>query len=228
MNDEANRAASSRQVRQHRLVYPDERVVCFLARHYADRPANAQRRALDVGCGSGRHLRLFLDYGFQAYGIDYSAEAIAVAREFLSAHPLLREIKQADLADGGFPAGFFDTVLCWGTMFLRPCQDIVRDLRRVYRALAPGGRLLLNFRTRDNWFFGLGAELDQPGTYVLDERAGPYQGMRYTFLDAPAAGELLSQAGFQVENSERVDLWEARCTQRHSWWVFWARKPGVA
>ena len=227
MNDDANRAAASRHIRKHQLVYPDERAVCFLAKNYADQKANARRRALDIGCGSGRHVRLLLDYGFQAYGIDYSDDAVAVAHEFLRAHPMLRDLKGADLADGAYPDGFFDLVLCWGVIFLRPWSEMLRDLKIIHRLLAPGGGLLVNFRARDSWFYGLGTRLEEQDTYALDERAGPYCGMRYTFLDEAPARDLLQQAGFQVENSERVELWKARCTERHTWWVFWARKPAV-
>jgi SAM-dependent methyltransferase len=146
MMDENNRAAASHEIRLHQLVYPDERVVVFLAKNYRDRNANKQQCALDVGCGSGRHLRLLLDYGFQSYGIDYSEDAIDVARNLVDKHPLFKELKAVDLAACLYPDSFFQVVICWGEIFLRPLNEMLKDLQIIHRLLSPGGRIVLNFR----------------------------------------------------------------------------------
>jgi len=226
MMDENNRAAASQQIRLHQLVYPDERVVVFLAKNYSARDTNKQRRALDVGCGSGRHLRLLLDYGFQSYGIDYSQDAIDVARNLVDKHPLYKELKAVDLAVTPYPDSFFQVVICWGAIFLRPVNEMLKDLQTIYRLLCTGGQAVVNFRSKENWFYGKGISQDGEETYLLDENAGPYKSMRYTFVDLDQAKTLLKNVGFEIENSERVDLWERNCTKQHSWWVFWVRKPG--
>ena len=78
--DELNRGAWAEALEQHKLVYPDERVVSFLAAHYSDVSANKDRKALDLGFGAGRHLRVLVDYGFQVAGIDYIKTAADAAR----------------------------------------------------------------------------------------------------------------------------------------------------
>lgn len=50
-------------------------------------------RALDVGCGTGRLMRLLHRHGFQADGVDFSTAMIALARE---GHPRA-ELFHADL-----------------------------------------------------------------------------------------------------------------------------------
>ena len=38
-------------------------------------------RVLDAGCGSGRNVHYLLQSGFEVFGVDASAEAIAAVRE---------------------------------------------------------------------------------------------------------------------------------------------------
>jgi len=227
MSDERNRAAASQQIRLHQLLYPDERIVAFLARNYPDRYSNRRACALDVGCGSGRHLRLLLDYGFQSYGIDYSEDAIDVARNVVGQHPLLMELKAVDLAASLYPDSFFEVMICWGAIFLRPLSDMLEDLQTIHRLLRAGGRSVINFRSKENWFYGKGTSQNGHETFLLDGAAGVYNGMLYTFLDSDQAHSLLNDAGFEIENSERLDLWEQNCTKQHSWWVFSVRKSSL-
>jgi hypothetical protein len=50
------------------------------------------------------------------------------------------------------------------------------------------------------------------------------EGVEVRDLDHEQAAMLVRQAGFEIENSERLDLWKRRCVERHSWWIFWALK----
>lgn len=224
--DVANRSAATRALREHHLLYPDERIVCFLAANYPDRTENRLRHALDVGFGSGRHCVLLRDFGFDVSGVDYVESAVTTAREIYGEQLKDARLLQADLRDRPFADGTFDVILCWGVAFLRPLAEMEADLRILSAILKTGGRLLVNFRGRDNWFFARGRQLDGAGnTYLLDDGAGPYRSMCYTFLDHAEASALLDRAGFAIENSERIDLWKKNAAERHSWWVFWAKKP---
>src|SRR5689334_8936461 len=97
--DKNNLEAYAGHLKRNVLLYPDERIVTFLAANYPDSAANSGKKALDIGFGSGRHLGLLLNYGFQAYGIDYNSEAIDVAKSILGEQPLLKELKVADIKD---------------------------------------------------------------------------------------------------------------------------------
>ena len=98
---------------------------------------------LDVGCGTGRHVRAFLDYGVDpqnVYGIDIRESALAVGRR-LSPHLRL------ELFDGitiPFKDGQFDLV----TQHSVVCSKLSPHLRRrvtaeMWRVLAPGGFVLV-------------------------------------------------------------------------------------
>lgn len=224
--DVRNQVAWGQELQRRQLHHPDERVVTFLATNYPDGRANQGHRALDIGYGSGRHLRLLADRGFRVTGLEFADGAREVALDgFDAADP--PELVDADLRDAPFADGTFTVAVAWGALFLRRLADMGDDLRTAFRLLAPGGRLLANFRTPENWFAGLGEHVDGP-TWLLDDRAGAYTGMTYTFLDQQACLDLCRSAGFEVENLERVELWKHHATERHAWWVVWLRRPEVS
>jgi 2-polyprenyl-3-methyl-5-hydroxy-6-metoxy-1,4-benzoquinol methylase len=222
--EQANRSAWTNALQSHQLVYPDERIVSFLASNYSNLAENKARHALDIGFASGRHCRLLRDYNFTVHGIDYIESAADTARKIYGDALAGVDLRKADLRDKPYPDESFDLILCWGVIFLRPLLEMETDLGLLRAMLKPNGRLLLDFRTKDSWFFAKGQSMDA-NTYVLDATAGPYNTMCYTFLDHAEATALLQRAGFSVDNSERLDIWKKRVTERHSWWVFWAQKP---
>jgi SAM-dependent methyltransferase len=222
--DASNRDAWTRILRDAELAYPDEQIVRFLAARYGQDGPPAAANALDVGFGSGRHLKLLMDYGFKAHGLEVVPDAIEVARRRFGQDPLLGELKVADMRDHPFPDGFFEVAVAWGVVFLRPPEEILADLRALHRMLAPGGGLAVNFRTHENWLVGRGRQTGE-SSWVLDQRAENYRGISYTFLTDVQAAGLLEQAGFTIDDFQRVELWRDRGTRRHSWWSFWVTRP---
>lgn len=88
------------------------------------------RDALDVACGSGRHVRWLAGRGMQVTGIDRDAAATEPLRE-------VAEIITADIETGPWPLGArqFDLVLVTNYLW-RPVFPAL------IAAVAPGGRLL--------------------------------------------------------------------------------------
>lgn len=102
---------------------------------------------LDLGCGSGRHVRSFQALGYRAYGVDLSPASIAEAQR-LSAHP--ERYAVADMrafADGPQWHHRFDAITSLFTSFgyFDDPEDERRTLRGIRRALRPGGVFVLDF-----------------------------------------------------------------------------------
>ncbi|WP_338652592.1 class I SAM-dependent methyltransferase [Lysinibacillus sp. Y5S-8] len=218
--DESNKKAWGRVIRKNQMLYPNERVVSFFAKNFPDTQGNIAKNALDVGFGSGRHLSVMVDYGFNTYGIDYSEDCLDECKKILGSQV---NLKLESIEENTFETSSLDAVVLFGMMFLRQKSDIKRDLSIVYNLLRNNGKILINFRTEFDFLYGKGQEVGE-GSFVLDETYPTYSGMLYTFFSKEEAQGLLEEAGFYIENVEREDFWKNNLSEQHSWWIFTASK----
>jgi SAM-dependent methyltransferase len=94
-------------------------------------------RALDVGCGTGFHLRTLVELGWSVTGIDLSDDQLRLARERAGE---VAEIVHGDATVLPFPDGSFDVVLSAFTH--TDLADFSGTIREAARVLAPDGRLV--------------------------------------------------------------------------------------
>lgn len=104
------------------------------------------RRVLDVGCGRGELVLQSALRGAEAWGIDYAAAAVEIARAALAAdgaaprerlHVARMDVKALAFADGGFDVVFMMDVV----EHLYP-HELARAFDELRRILRPGGRLI--------------------------------------------------------------------------------------
>jgi len=106
-------------------------------------------RVLDVCCGPGMLSAGALDRGAEAVGIDFSLEAVELARTQV---PKGR-FERGDAQALPFPAVHFDAVLCgYGLMHL---PEPAAALREILRVLRPGCRSALSVWDATGFGFGL-------------------------------------------------------------------------
>lgn len=101
--------------------------------------ALARGRALDIGCGAGRHALYLQEQGLDVTGIDNSPLAVEICRR--------RGLRQVYLMSiTALPGGLgpFDTVLMLGNNFglFGSAKRLRRLLRRFNEMIAPGGRIV--------------------------------------------------------------------------------------
>ncbi|MCE5169320.1 class I SAM-dependent methyltransferase [Paenibacillus profundus] len=221
-NNNLNLESWSQEIKRNVMLYPSERVVAFLAKNFNNYEENKQKNALDVGFGSGRHLKTLLEYGFRTYGIDYSRECVEIAMRNLPNFPNLIELINSECSEYVFDAKM-DTIICYGVCFYKVKTGILEDLKQMYNVLNSKGKMLINFRNKESWFYGLGQEIEKD-SFLLDERAGAYQNILYTFIDLEDAQQMLEEAGFVIENIEREDYYKNNLKEKNSWWIFTVRK----
>ena len=131
---------------------------------------------LDVPCGDGRMTARLAAAGYDAFGVDISAEEVEHARAI---HAGVR-FETGDLR--ALPvAGPVDAALCWGNSFgyMSPLYT-ARSLAELHRVLKPGGRLVLEsstiaesllvggIRERSEYVFG-GIRMTTTSRYVAAE-----------------------------------------------------------
>ncbi|HEX3127979.1 MAG TPA: class I SAM-dependent methyltransferase [Thermoanaerobaculia bacterium] len=94
---------------------------------------------LDIGCGRGEALALLRDHGIPARGIDSSARMVALCRE----RGLEAEEGDAFAALAALPEGSLGGVVSFHVIEHLPAALLDRLVRLAYRALKPGGVLIL-------------------------------------------------------------------------------------
>lgn len=142
---------------------------------------------LDVGCGGGRTVAKLAAIAPQGkvYGVDYSAESVAMARKVnrRAIETGRVEIREGSVSQLPFSDGMFNVVTAVETHFWWP--DLPNDMREVFRVVKPGGTVVVI------------AEIYKGADTAASKLAEKYispSGMK--FLSADEHRELLRQAAF--------------------------------
>ncbi len=130
------------------LVWPDEMFV----RELNQLKDTEGLKALDIGCGAGRHTLLMAERGMHVKGIDSSSASIAFATQRAADKGLSNvtfvSIPLQELDD---PDGSYDVIVIWGVVHYLSDEDQKAILSRIFSLLKPGGKLFATLRsTRDS------------------------------------------------------------------------------
>lgn len=102
-------------------------------------------RVVDAGCGGGRNLVYLLREGYEVFGVDVSAEAVAAVRALAGrlAPGLASENFQVAAVEAmPFVEEFADAVVCNSVLhFARDEAHLEAMVRGLWRVLRPGGML---------------------------------------------------------------------------------------
>lgn len=152
-----------------------ELVMACLEREYA---IHGTLAILDAGCGTGRLCQLMARYG-RVTGCDYAETALEFCRR-----RGLENVVLADLNTFDPGADRYDVITSMDVLYHRAVEDDRAVIRSLYRALKPGGALILNLPAHE-------------GLRGLHDRA-VHTRHRYRRGEVSA---LLAAAGFRVEKS---------------------------
>ncbi len=158
-----------------KALHPAE--LALVLRHTGGKPG----RLLDLGCGKGYFLKHAADAGIECVGLEISDTAAAFARERLGLNVIAGDIHQKN-----GELGLFDTITMWGVIEHIP--DPVEVLRSARACLKPGGTIIVNTGTGDDWLDRL-----LPG---VNQWYNPPQHL-FVF-SVPGLRECLSRAGYDV------------------------------
>lgn len=104
---------------------------------------------LDVGCGLGRQAVELAARGYELTGIDLSLTMLSLASDRAQERGVKVTFTQSNMLEMEFDASF-DAACCLGTTFGMFEEDRNEELiKRLHKALKPGGTLLLDVVNRD-------------------------------------------------------------------------------
>lgn len=102
------------------------------------------RRALDIGCGEGRHSVALAKRGFGTVGVDLEPRALARARAAADSAGAQPAFLQANVFALPFASNAFDVVMDYGCLHHVRRADTQRYLDQVVPLIKPGGYFLLS------------------------------------------------------------------------------------
>lgn len=177
-----------RQQDKHRLRYPSEHVVRWLA---GLPNGEATLTALDIGCGWGRHVDLLADFGYSVEGIDLSSE--------VASPTCVLPKRQGDMRELPYDNETFDIALAYGVFYYGTLEDHIKAVGELHRVLVPGGKALVVTRTH------------RDSRSTLAEYPGDEAGMTMNFLndaDVRSIYSVFGEIGVELSETTRDSrLW---------------------
>lgn len=166
-------------------------------------------RILDVASGCGSHARILSRRGFEMVGLEIAPSLVEHARQRAAEENLGAEFVQGDMRELAFDCGF-EAVTCLSSSFgFFDDETNAATLRRMARALKPGGRILLDLNSAEQAVHHTGArwqELD--GGYLLMRSAfDPLRGRltnEFRYVDSGGALNLFDSGTDPATESIRL------------------------
>jgi len=112
-------------------------------------------KALDIGCGGGRHLIPFAENGFESYGIDYSKTAIKLAQIYARQKNIKLNLKLGDILKLPYKKDYFDVVHDSGCSHHIKKKDWLKYTKNILKVLKKNGYYrLLAFSINTDYLMG--------------------------------------------------------------------------
>lgn len=105
-------------------------------------PCN-EGKILDLGCGSGRDSKYFLDSGFEVVAMDISEELGKRASEYIGQKVIIQDMRELNYQDE-----FIGIWACASLLHLDE-DEIIETLRKIFKSLKIDGIVYISFKYGD-------------------------------------------------------------------------------
>jgi SAM-dependent methyltransferase len=159
--------------------------------------------ALSIADGEGRNGVFLAELGLDVLSIDFSAVALAKARELAASRGVTLKTEQADIERWTWPAAQFDVAVSIFTQFSPP--DVrPRVFAGIKQALKPGGLLLMQAYRPEQLAYGTGGPKEVERLYtraLLEEAFG-----EFASLDIREHDDVIQEGSGHAGMSALIDL----------------------
>ena len=164
-----------------------------------------QKKALDVGCGTGKYLLFLENLGFVVNGIDSSPTAIEMTKKVVTQ---VSHIQQADMYEFSYPQNEYGLVLSVSTLHHGRKSQVKNAIKQIHRSLTPAGNIFItlpNFDASNTWNTFKNYTKIEPGTY--SPNSGPEEGIPHSFFSKQEVQALFSKFKNVLLNLDEIGRW---------------------
>lgn len=200
--------------------YPNEMLIRFInSRFKEDRQ---QSKILDLGFGTGRHLVYLAEEGFLTYGIEYSANGVEIAKEWLKQRKLKASLLAGSFTQLPFDDQEFDAVIDIASMQHNIQEDVKAIVAQVHRVLKPGGYFFSYYKNKYDSLFKE-SKKSEGGILSVSGKAPKMDTFSVlTFMSAKEVSRLFSN--FENVSIEKDEWTFEGMKKKVSHWVIIAQK----
>jgi SAM-dependent methyltransferase len=149
------------------------------------------KHALDIGCGTGKYLKLLQAGGFKTDGIDSSETAVEMTKKELGNDS---DILCADMFGYDIPKGRYDLILSVSTIHHGTKEQVRRLVNKIYEEIADRGKIFItvpDLESGKKWNTFKEHREIAAGTYA--PLSGPEKGLPHSFYTREEIQELFSK-----------------------------------
>jgi ubiquinone/menaquinone biosynthesis C-methylase UbiE len=189
--------------RQHRATLQPGGRLYEWKRRLALQWVNAQDVVLDAGCGNGLFTIPLSAHARMVYGVDFTEELLNDLKANLpTCQPANLQLVQGDLRRLPFSDEFFDSIVCYSTLYY--VRELDRVLREFHRTLKRGGRAI----------FDLGNVNSLEARHSLRSYRVPHH-----FVSVREAKRLIQSAGLRLMRLHRLQVYRPLRGYRLERWL---------
>ena len=146
---------------------------------------------MDIGCGTGKYLKIFQAGGFKTDGIDSSETAVKMTKKTLGDES---EILCVDMFKFEIPKNRYDLIISVSTIHHGKKEQIQGLINNIYEAITKNGRIFItvpDFEGSKRWNTFKGSKEIEKGTFA--PLSGMEKGLPHSFYTKKEVQKLFSK-----------------------------------
>lgn len=171
----------------------------------------SRKYALDIGCGTGKYVKLLHDGGFKTDGIDSSETAVEMTKKTLGDGSLF---VCENMFEFDIPKGKYDLVISISTIHHGTKEQVQNLIHRIYGALVENGKIFITVPDFESAVAKGYVTDDQylgDGTYA--PISGPEKGLPHSHYTKEEVQRLFSQFSTVILEIDEVGRWVVQASK---------------